>query len=81
RRIREKLKKMSISAIGSSWYMKSKGLKYISAIIDSAFAWKEKEVEEAKKDPVVSYLLSRVEVMIRKCRDNIGVNPKTMGPI
>lgn len=80
KRIKERLKKISMSAIGSSWRMKSKGLKYIPAIIDSAFAWGEREIEEVKKDPVVSYLMSRVEVMIMRCRDNIRVNPKTMGP-
>ncbi|MBO3833193.1 MAG: hypothetical protein FGF51_07430 [Candidatus Brockarchaeota archaeon] len=41
---------------------------------------REKEVEEAKKDPVVSYLMSRVEIMIKKCRDNIRVDPRTLGP-
>jgi hypothetical protein len=79
RKIREKLKHMSMSAVGS-WRMKSKGLKHIPAIIDSAYAWGEKEVEEAKKDPIVSYLMGKVEVMIKKCRDNIRANPETLGP-
>jgi len=79
RKIRERLKHISMSAVGS-WRMKSKGLKYIPAIIDSAYAWGEKEVEEAKKDPIVSYLMGKVEVMIKKCRDNIRANPETLGP-
>lgn len=60
--------------------MKSKGLKYIPAIIDSASAWGEKEVEETGKNPCVSYLMNKVEVMIKKCRDNIRIDPRTGGP-
>jgi len=80
RKIREKLKHMSMPAIGSSWLMKSKGLKYIPAIIDSAFAYGEKEVEEVKKDPYVSELMVKVDVVIKKYPDDIRIDRKTYGP-
>ncbi|MEM4169492.1 MAG: hypothetical protein QXZ66_03100 [Thermoproteota archaeon] len=78
RKIREELKKIYIVLAGESWLMEKKGLKYIPAIIRSAYAYGEKEVEEAKKNPIVSELMSKVDVMIKKYPDNIRVDPKTL---
>jgi len=77
RKIREELRKMYMALAGESWLMEKKGLKYIPAIINSAYAYGEKEVEEAKKNPYVSYLMSKVNVVIKKYPDNIRVDPKT----
>jgi len=79
-KIKEELEKIWMPATGSSWLMERKRLKYVPAIIRSAYAYGEKEVEEVKKDPYVSYLMNKVKVIIRKCPDNIRVDPKTNGP-
>ncbi|MGB9717722.1 MAG: hypothetical protein ACPL4E_04705 [Thermoproteota archaeon] len=78
-KIREELKKMHFVLFGERRLMEKKGLKYIPAIIRSAFAYGEEEVEEAKKDPIISYLMSKVKVMIKKYGDNVRVDPKTRG--
>ena len=79
RKIREELKKMHIVLAWDYWLMEKKGLKYIPAIIRSACAYGRKEVEEAKKDPIISELMFKVDVVIKKYPDNIRVEPKTLG--
>jgi len=80
RKIREELRKMYMILAGESWLMEKKGLKYIPAIINSAYAYGEKEVEEAKKNQYVSELMSKVDVVIKKYPDNIRIDRKTYGP-
>ncbi|MEM3449780.1 MAG: hypothetical protein QXP38_13095, partial [Nitrososphaerota archaeon] len=77
RKIREELKKMYIVLAGESWLMEKRGLKYIPAIIRSAYSYGEKEVEEVKKNQYVSELMCKVNVIIKKYPDNIRVDPKT----
>jgi len=80
RKIREELRKMYMILAGESWLMEKKGLKYIPAIINSAYAYGEKEVEEAKKNQYVSELMAKVDVVIKKYPDNIRIDRKTYGP-
>ncbi|MEM3649060.1 MAG: hypothetical protein QW506_07870 [Thermoproteota archaeon] len=65
--------------VGEDWLMEKKGFKYIPTIISSVYAYGEKEVEEAKKNPIVSELMSKVDVVIKKYPDNIRIDPKTQG--
>lgn len=78
-KIREELRKMHKTLFGESWLMEKKGLKYVPAIIRSASAYGEKEVEEVKKNQYVSELMCKVNVIIKKYPDNIRVDPKTLG--
>ncbi|MBO3754691.1 MAG: hypothetical protein FGF53_07450 [Candidatus Brockarchaeota archaeon] len=71
RKIREESKKMHLLSIGGSWLMEKKVLKCIPAIIRSAYAYGKKEV---KKDPIVSELISKVNVMIKTYPDNIRID-------
>ncbi len=79
RRVREEVRKMHTVLAGEDWLMEKKGLRYIPAIIRSAYAYGRKEVEEAKKDPIVSELMSKVNVMIKKSPDNIRIDRETYG--
>jgi len=83
RKIRDELSKMHVTLGPTVGLMRTKGIKYIPAIISSAFACGEDEIDEQKANPYVSELMRKVNVMIRNYRDDIRtrLSPRIFWPI